>query len=70
MIEHAVAQTGLLGLQIAHAAQPFVPFPWSIAVAGGVGIIQGLLALHHHGIGPVAKSVPVVPAGKPPMSVR
>jgi hypothetical protein len=70
MIEHAVVQVGLLGLQIAHAAQPFVPFPWSIAVAGGLGIIQGLVALHHHGIHTVAKTGPVVPAGKPPMSVR
>jgi len=70
MMEHAVAQTGLLGLQIANAAQPFLPFPWNIAVAGGVGIVQGLLALHHHGTPPVAKLIPIVPAGNAPMSVR
>lgn len=70
MMEHAVAQTGLLGVQIAHAAQPFLPFPWNIAVAGGIGTVQGLLALWHHSTPAVSKPIPIRPAGNAPMSVR
>jgi hypothetical protein len=48
MMGHAVAQTGLTALQVGQAASGLVPFPWNIAVHAGIGITQGLIALHHH----------------------
>lgn len=48
MMEHAVAQTGLVGLQVATIASNTFPFPWNLALAGGIGIVQGFVGLWHH----------------------
>lgn len=42
---HVLSHVGLVALQVANAAVPFVPPPYNIAVAGGLAAIQGAVAL-------------------------
>lgn len=46
---HGFLHVLLIGAQVGNAAAPFVPFPFNVAVAGGIGIVQGALALKNHG---------------------
>lgn len=46
---HGLAHAGLIAFQVANAAAPFVPPPYNVAVAAGIGFVQALLALKNHG---------------------
>lgn len=61
---HGLIQGGLIALQGVNAAAPFLPPPYNIAVAAGIGLIQGAVGLANHKSAP-----PAPPAGNVPTLV-
>lgn len=45
---HGFIHVGALALQVANAASPFVPPPYNVVVAAGLGFVQAIVALKNH----------------------
>lgn len=57
-IWHVMAHVGLIALQGVNAAAPFVPPPYNAAVAAGLAIVQGALAVNGWQAEPKPQAIP------------
>ena len=49
---HALFHVGAVVVQVAATAGWLVPFPFNVAVVGGVAAVQGIVAIKHHTAAP------------------